>query len=838
MPDATRRGLPVPRGPLAPTPFRAPAAEDRLTIVPDLPLVPVRAVVASALVDERRETIWLEPDADGAWDAIRSALAPDAPADLAPDELADLLAEHEAERLLVLGIPTGMPVEVDAHLLALLRGTRRLAVLAISPARRPLEVLGRAEFGATVVHAGDLVVDADGIRVFSARLGVTLDADQAAALAASPLALPDVLPAVVASASLEEIETQGDAVAYLLDECETYLTMRFRASGDANVLDLLPLSVPSTLTAEVLGLVAPALAARTHLDRMAQAGLVSREPGAGEPRYRFEPMLRRVLVLELRFRDAALARRLSTALGRYFADRGDLLAAMSHYGDGEDWDAVLAVLDADMFRLLADDPAQVHDAILAIPPAVRAAHPRLALCLEIGWQPREGTSRAYLPVARRAAGIFGRLPRELPSWDRLHVLLVRSVVARLKGEFPAALEAADELDRLLDEDADIAGRPAGTLAEAHFQSAMTRLLGLDLVGARAGFERSFTLAQGRGASGDPLADRAAEASALVRALERDPEAAATWLDLVVAPEPGPAGVLASALVAIDSGDPESADASLRALESATDLDELWPFAVHVAALRGILSGDPVETDAALDAAWSEHREQLVPGSTAQALLTADAAEIALLLGQLARAESILDAVPARTTWTAVPRARMALLGGDAKHALLFILEGQRRARTERHGQLDLAVLRAVAELALDRPADATASTLRAVNTARKTGVVAPFRMLTPAHLASLATLAPEAAEFLAEHRIAGGAFLAPYQSLAGALSERELIVLRSLEPGETVEQIAKKLFVASNTVKAQLRSIYRKLGVSTRTEALLVAASLGLLDDGPDRRSA
>ncbi len=229
MPDAARRGLPVPRGPLAPTPFRAPAATERLTIVPDLPLVPVRAVVASALADEARDVLWIEPSVDDAWDVIRSALAPDAPADLSADELADLLAEKEAARLLVLAIPAGLPVDVDAHLLALLRGTRRLAILAISPARRPLEVLGRAEFAATVVHAAELVVDAEGIRSFSARLGFSLDGDQAAALAASPLALPDVLPAVVASASLEEIETQGDPVAYLLDECETYLTMRFRA---------------------------------------------------------------------------------------------------------------------------------------------------------------------------------------------------------------------------------------------------------------------------------------------------------------------------------------------------------------------------------------------------------------------------------------------------------------------------------------------------------------------------------------------------------------------------------------------------------------------------------
>lgn len=56
-------------------------------------------------------------------------------------------------------------------------------------------------------------------------------------------------------------------------------------------------------------------------------------------------------------------------------------------------------------------------------------------------------------------------------------------------------------------------------------------------------------------------------------------------------------------------------------------------------------------------------------------------------------------------------------------------------------------------------------------------------------------------------------------------------MLRALDPTITVDQIAKKLFVASNTVKAQLRSIYRKLGVTSRTEALLVAAEYGLLED-------
>jgi LuxR family maltose regulon positive regulatory protein len=542
-------------------------------------------------------------------------------------------------------------------------------------------------------------------------------------------------------------------------------------------------------------------------------------------------MLRRVLILELRFRDPALARRLSSSLGEHFRDRGEVFESIAHFSDAEDWESVIDTLDGEMFRLLAEDPLRVHDAILALPRKVRDENPRFTLCLEVGWQPREGLAQAYLTIARRAAGIFGRLPRELSPWDLLHVLLIKTIVFRLKGDFAGALEAAHELDQLLDDDDDIAGRPIGTLAEAHYQSGMTRLLGLDLVGARESFTRSFTLTQNRGDSAEKLAERAAEATALVRALEGETDHASTWLGLVPDAALGTAGLVAHALIAMGRIEPRDALHWIQLLGQQDSHDELWPFVVHAHNRYGLYWGDPVETDSALDRTWAEHGEQLVAGSTAQVLLTSDAADLALLLGQLSRAEAALDGVPSRNTWIAVPRARLALLGGNPKHALLFILEGQRRGRVERYGQLDLAVLRASAELALGRDDDATASLLRAINQAEKSGVIVPFHLLPTETLRSLSELAPEARAFVVRHDLAGTSYLAPYTAVAGALSERELIVLRALEPGATVEQIAKKLFVASNTVKAQLRSIYRKLNVSTRTEALLVAAELGLLDD-------
>jgi LuxR family maltose regulon positive regulatory protein len=60
------------------------------------------------------------------------------------------------------------------------------------------------------------------------------------------------------------------------------------------------------------------------------------------------------------------------------------------------------------------------------------------------------------------------------------------------------------------------------------------------------------------------------------------------------------------------------------------------------------------------------------------------------------------------------------------------------------------------------------------------------------------------------------------------LSERELDVLRLAAAGLVQRQIAEQLFISYNTVKSHFKTSYRKLGVSTRAEAL---ARLRDLDD-------
>lgn len=62
------------------------------------------------------------------------------------------------------------------------------------------------------------------------------------------------------------------------------------------------------------------------------------------------------------------------------------------------------------------------------------------------------------------------------------------------------------------------------------------------------------------------------------------------------------------------------------------------------------------------------------------------------------------------------------------------------------------------------------------------------------------------------------------------LSPRERVVLEHLVAGETQQRISFVLSVSPNTVKTQVRSIYRKLGVRSREGAVQRARTLGIID--------
>jgi LuxR family maltose regulon positive regulatory protein len=69
----------------------------------------------------------------------------------------------------------------------------------------------------------------------------------------------------------------------------------------------------------------------------------------------------------------------------------------------------------------------------------------------------------------------------------------------------------------------------------------------------------------------------------------------------------------------------------------------------------------------------------------------------------------------------------------------------------------------------------------------------------------------------------------PASYLVDPLSERELEVLKLIADGLSNSEIARKLFVATSTVKRHINNIYAKLNVHTRTQAVTKGRELKVL---------
>ena len=60
------------------------------------------------------------------------------------------------------------------------------------------------------------------------------------------------------------------------------------------------------------------------------------------------------------------------------------------------------------------------------------------------------------------------------------------------------------------------------------------------------------------------------------------------------------------------------------------------------------------------------------------------------------------------------------------------------------------------------------------------------------------------------------------------LSQRELQILSQLYKGEPLREFAQSLFITESTLKTHLSSIYRKMGVKNRVQAIEKAKQSGL----------
>ncbi|MFR9796795.1 LuxR C-terminal-related transcriptional regulator [Streptomyces sp. MS06] len=616
----------------------------------------------------------------------------------------------------------------------------------------------------------------------------------------------------------------------------------------AEVLERQPLPVQDLLLrVSVLdrfcGGLADALTGRADAERIL-AGL-HRENAfvedLGHAWYRLHPLFREILHAHLRERSPALEPELHLRAARWLRRSGALPDMLAHTAAAGDWDLTARALVedlaigqlfsglhtgglAELFTGMGPDPAS------AATDLVRAARELSHHDLEHGLAHLRRAERqlaADRPAADRPAADGPAAPA------RLSCALLEAVAARLTGS-PDRAERAARSARALQREV-----PAELLDRHPEVPAllMTHLGSAELWAGRFEEARAAltTVAAATGAATALWREESLEHLALLDYLDGRPTRAERRAHAALAeaerhgraeqPGGGALARLVLAAVAVDRNE---------LAEAGTLLDRAPPEAVHdpvtaagrsLAAAHLLLARGRVR--AALRAAAPVvGAEADSPWARSQAALVASAAHLAE--GRPRAAAELLEPAASGQPGLALAAARARLAAGDPGAALELLdaagIDGTRGPAVLVHA----ALLRAQAADAAGDVPSTRRLLARSLAEARREMLRRPF-------VEAGAWLAPHLARpplrQLAEGWLlpAAAASPEPPPLLVEPLSGRERDVLRRLAQTMSTEDIAADLYLSVNTVKTHLKSVYRKLAVNRRHDAVRRARELDLL---------
>ena len=396
--------------------------------------------------------------------------------------------------------------------------------------------------------------------------------------------------------------------------------------------------------------------------------------------------------------------------------------------------------------------------------------------------------------------------------------------SRARGESRDAAEVArrvsgsERMNSLFDETAGL----------ATFQAVQLGLSQM-LTGDHSEALASFTLAR-RTPPPAPLTALLRDAyvkPALVHALHGDPRAArrkldqaatlprtSSWVEYVIDAH----AALAAAAVVGDDGLDDAVEQVERI--PLPLLGELWPYRVEVLFRLHLRRGRLDDAEASITrfrpAASGFIPGEGVPGS----VFAAAEGTAALLRGGVSRARSLLAGVDARPTTYRALREAVAVASGDYSEAVPRLIG--LRPHTAPLRQLDFFRVNLLSAALLAQGDVNVATELLRGLVLRSGGLDETERIYVPNAVAQFAQASIEGwpegfgnALFLGDR--------------VPTLTPREHAVLELMASDLARAQIAEALFVSENTVKSQQRTLFRKLGATTRVEALLTAQRLGLL---------
>ncbi|MCX4767207.1 LuxR C-terminal-related transcriptional regulator [Streptomyces sp. NBC_01275] len=565
--------------------------------------------------------------------------------------------------------------------------------------------------------------------------------------------------------------------------------------------------------------------------------------------YRLHPLFGEILRAHLRMRSPGLEPELHRRAAVWLRRSGSLTETLDHGAAAGDWDLTARALVDDLAigRLLsglrADDLAELFspmgpEADGPAPDLVRAACELSRCDLERGLahlhHAEQGLARLEPGPASPAgeSGPAGDAPD--PAAARLSCALLEALAARLTGSPDRAERAAETAERLraqvparlLDEHPELTA-----LLLTHLGS--TRLWAGRLDAAR---DALSAVAGGPGSAWTaPAREEALGRLALIDYLngwlgraERKAAAALSEAERFSLPRSFGSGVgrVVLAAVAVERDEPDRAQALLDVVAAPDPSlrDPVLEAARALAAARLLLArGDP---RAALDAARPDVDAD-VPSPWSQAHTARVAAAVHLAEGRPREAAGVLRGMPDEQVACAVEAARVQLAAGSPGSAL-ELLDGL-HPQTRLGPAVTVRALLVRAQAA-DETGDAAAAhrlLAQALREARRERLRRPFHEAAPwiGPFLDTTSLRALAAGWLTP----GPAPVEERPPVVEELSGRERDVLRRLAQMMSTEEIAADLYLSVNTVKTHLKSVYRKLAVNRRHDAVHRARELNLL---------
>ncbi|WP_129789516.1 helix-turn-helix transcriptional regulator [Promicromonospora panici] len=293
--------------------------------------------------------------------------------------------------------------------------------------------------------------------------------------------------------------------------------------------------------------------------------------------------------------------------------------------------------------------------------------------------------------------------------------------------------------------------------------------------------------------------------------------------------------IARALIAVEEGDAEGASHHLAMVGPATQGIELWPFAAFAHANYDAHFGDPHQGLRRLQEARFVHSahpltdggsiaDRLTLRAEAKLLLQTDAGHRVLALAQ---EHPDADYLEQQVAW-------VHLLAGHNQQAIRVAAKTLNHMRLSEPDAISVNLVLAIAHLREDNLDRAAHAFETAVRLRSSPALIRPFLSATSEDLEKLSRLARVPNPLTLTRVIVRSN--PPSAGSIVRLTRREQEVLEALDRGGTAEQAAAAFGVAVSTVRSQVRSLYKKLGVTKRAAALARAHELGLLSDSRQQR--